>query len=431
MTGKNSLFREQAILKRSTIWSSASYLPKGIPLWCVMTGCLIFISAIFVFIIYGSYNRRVPVTGEIISEPRAVSIFSSNQGYISGQFVHAGDEIYKGQTLYQLDTSKKTRSGVVSETQKENIMKQLSTLDEIISKTETSKTITIESLRKQLINYRELQKQFRSTVDGAEQGLSYMGKTMENYRSYLARGLINKEQLTNQMSIYYQRQNDMLNLRSQDSQFDVQIINLEANIKTQEADFDNRINQLLIQKNEIKRQLADTDANGSILISAPLAGRVESISVTPGEMVSSGDSLLQILPGKVSRYVLVLWVPGHAAPYVSPGDAVNIRYDAFPAEKFGQFPGHVLSIASVPASVQEMSTYPSAPQRISGTTEAWYKLLVQPDSDGFMYNGKRFAFSNGMKASCVLFLENRKLYQWMFSPLYDIKNSTEGPLDAK
>ncbi len=430
MLRKNDLFRERAVKSRYDFWTSVSFLPRGVPLWCVAAGTLIFIVVTVVFLVCGGYNRRVQVSGEVISEPRAVSIFAVQQGYISEQFIHAGDKIKKGQTLYQLDTSKKTSSGIVSDTQKENILKQLLMLDDIIRRTEENKTVTIDSLQKQLMNYKALQHQFQETVQGTEQGMLFMGKTMDNYRSYLARGLINKEQLTNQMSIYYQRQTDMLNLKNQNSQFEVQIINLQASIKTQETDFDNRINQMLIQKSEAQRQLADTNANGAILVSAPLSGRVESISVTPGEMVSPGDSLLQILPGKVSRYVLVLWVPAHAAPYVSPGDKVNIRYDAFPAEKFGQYPGHVLSISAVPASGQEMSTYPSAPQRVPGSAEAWYKLLVQPDTDGFLYRGKKFSFSNGMKASCVLFLENRKLYQWMFSPLYDIKNSIEGPLNV-
>jgi membrane fusion protein len=34
-------------------------------------------------------------------------------------------------------------------------------------------------------------------------------------------------------------------------------------------------------------------------------------------------------------YYLVLWVPNEAVPYISVGDRVNIRYEAFPAEKFG------------------------------------------------------------------------------------------------
>lgn len=426
----DGIFREQAVRSRSERWNSASFLPKGVPVWCLVAGCLTFIILTLIFLLYGGYNRRVMVSGELVSEPRGISIFSTQQGYVSGQFVQPGDLISKGQTLYQIDTSKKTSSGIVSDNQKAYIERQLSTLDDIIKKTEDNRRITIASLQQQLDNYRTLMAHFRDTASKAEQGMRFMEKNLDNYRGYLSRGLINKEQLTNQMSIYYSRQNDMLNLTNQDGQFAVQIINLEANIKTQETDFANQINQLFIQKSEVQRQLADTDANGVILISAPLTGRVESISVTPGEMVNPGDSLLQILPGNVERYVLVLWIPAHAAPYVAPGDKVNIRYEAFPPEKFGQFPGHVLSVSSVPASAREMSTYPSAPRQQDGPAETWYKVLVQPDSDGFIYRAKKLAFANGMKASCVLFLENRKMYQWMFSPLYDLKNSATGPLDA-
>lgn len=430
MLEKNNLFREQAVSSRGELWKSACYLPKGVPVGYIACGCAALLILLINFIIFGGYNRRVMVAGEMVSDPRSVSIFSTQQGYITGQFIHPGDHIEKGQTLYQIDTSKKTSSGIVSDNQKAYILHQLSTLDDIIRKTQDNKRITISSLQKQVDNYKLLLGHFRDTAKGAELGMRYMEKNMENYRDYLSRGLINKEQLTNQMSIYYSRQNDMLNLKNQDGQFAVQIINLEANIKTQETDFENQINQLLIRKSEIQRQLADTDASGEILVAAPLSGRVESISVTPGEMISPGDSLVQVLPGNVTRYILVLWVPGHAAPYISPGDKVNIRYDAFPPEKFGQFPGHILSVSAVPAPAQEMSTYSSAPRRGEVPAESWYKVQVQPDTDGFHYRGRKLAFSNGMKASCVLFLENRKLYQWMLSPLYDLKNSTVGPLNA-
>ena len=430
MLKKNDLFREQALSSRGEVWKAVCFLPKGLPVAYVATGCLILFIILILFLSFGGYSRRVMVSGEIVSDPRGVSIFSSQQGYITGQYVHPGDHIKKGQTLYQIDTSKKTSSGIVSDNQKAYIARQMSTLDDIIRKTEDNKRITMSSLQKQADNFRELLSHFRNTSRSAELGMRYMEDNMKSYREYLARGLINKEQLTNQMSIFYSRQNDMLSLKNQDGQFSAQIINLEASIKTQQTDFDNQINQLLIRKSELQRQLAETDASGEILVSAPLAGRVESVSATPGEMISPGDSLVQVLPGKVTRYVLVLWVPGHAAPYVSPGDKVNIRYDAFPPEKFGQFPGHVLSVSAVPAPPQEMSTYASAVRRGEGPAESWYKVQVQPDTDGFSYRGRRFSFSNGMKASCILFLENRKLYQWMFSPLYDLKNSTAGPLHA-
>lgn len=58
----------------------------------------------------------------------------------------------------------------------------------------------------------------------------------------------------------------------------------------------------------------------------------------------------------------MLWVPNDAIPYITAGDKVNVRYDAFPAEKFGQFAGTVSVISKAPASPQEMRTY-QGPQK--------------------------------------------------------------------
>ncbi|WP_116429499.1 HlyD family efflux transporter periplasmic adaptor subunit, partial [Klebsiella pneumoniae] len=74
-------------------------------------------------------------------------------------------------------------------------------------------------------------------------------------------------------------------------------------------------------------------------------------------MVNVGDSLLQVIPHNIAHYALVLWVPNDAIPYIATGDKVNVRYDAFPAEKFGQFAGTVSVISKAPASPQEMLTY--------------------------------------------------------------------------
>lgn len=146
-------------------------------------------------------------------------------------------------------------------------------------------------------------------------------------------------------------------------------------------------------------------------------------------MVSIGDSLAQLIPKIDPVYNLVLWVPNNSIPYISVGDAINIRYDAFPFEKFGQFHGDIESIAYVPASSQEMMTYNSSPAyQTTEPKEAYYKIMVSLDTNTFKYQNKKLKLSNGMRAKSTLFLEKRPLYQWMFSPFYDIKKSLEGPV---
>ena len=160
----------------------------------------------------------------------------------------------------------------------------------------------------------------------AEEGLRIMKENMENYRQYQMKGLINKDQLTNQVALYYQQQNNLLSLTGQNEQNSLQITALESQIHTQASEFDNQIYQMELQRYELKKELLNTDADGAIIVRALVDGRVDSLSVTVGQMVNVGDSLLQVIPPSIDHYSLVLWVPNDAIPYITTGDQVNIRY---------------------------------------------------------------------------------------------------------
>lgn len=59
----------------------------------------------------------------------------------------------------------------------------------------------------------------------------------------------------------------------------------------------------------------------------------------------------------------------------------------------------------------------------------YYKVIVRPEKQAIVYNGKRLSLENGMKAQSTLFLEKRRIYQWMLSPFYDMKHSATGPVN--
>ncbi|EAX3239816.1 HlyD family secretion protein [Salmonella enterica] len=383
------------------------------------------------FVIMGSYTRRVNVSGEITTWPRPVNIYSSVQGFIVKQFVTEGQEIRKGEPVYQIDVSRSTSSGVVSDNQRKDIENQIVRIANIISRLEDSKKATLQTLEKQKMQYQEAFERSTAIVRRAEEGIIIMKNNMNNYRTYQKKGLINKDQLTNQTALYYQQQNNLLSLSGQNEQNVLQITSLESQIKIQAADFDNRIYQMELQRYELQKELINTDVNGEVIIRALSDGKIDSLSVTVGQMVSAGDSLLQIIPDKIKDHYLVVWAPNDAVPYINPGDRVNIRYEAFPAEKFGQFAATVLLVSKTPASSQEMLTYQGAPKNNQNTSVPYYKIVVRPDLQEIRYDGKFLPIENGMKAQGTLFLEKRKIYQWMLSPFYDMKHSATGPVNGK
>ncbi|ECZ5371489.1 HlyD family secretion protein [Salmonella enterica subsp. enterica serovar Give] len=410
-------------------WRGRAILLPGMPLWLTMLGSIAFITAFLTFVIAGTYSRRVNVSGEVTTWPRAVNIYSGVQGVIVRQFVHEGQSIKKGDPIYQIDVSKSTRSGVVTDNQRRDIENQLVRVDNIISRLAESKKITLNTLEKQRLQYSDAFRLSSDIIRQAAEGIKIMKNNMENYRNYQSKGLITQDQLTNQVALYYQQQNNLLSLSGQNEQNALQITSLESQIQTQAADFDNRIYQMELQRYELQKELVDTDVGGEIIIRALSDGKVDSLSVTVGQMVNAGDSLLQVILENIENYYLIIWVPNDAVPYISAGDKVNIRYEAFPAEKFGQFSATVKTISRTPASTQEMLTYKGAPQNTLGISVPWYKVIVKPEKQIISYDGKSLPLENGMKAESTLFLEKRRIYQWMLSPFYDMKHSATGPID--
>ncbi|MDX7999405.1 HlyD family secretion protein [Xenorhabdus sp. Reich] len=423
------MFRQQAIENRKKKWQGKAILLPGLSPRLVSIASLFFLVIFISFIIFGSYTRRVNVTGEVITSPRTVNIYSNVQGVVVKQFVTEGQAVKKNQPIYQIDVSKSTRSGVVSDNQKKSIENQLVRIDKMITRLRENKKITLETLEKQKKQYTEALSHSSKIIKHAEEGIKIAKENMENYRSYHARGLINKDQLTNQVSTYYQQQNGLLSLSGQNEQNLLQVTILESQIQTQSAEFDNQIYQTELKRYDLQKELLNTDVGGDIIIRASSDGIIDSFSVTVGQMVNIGDSLLQVIPEKIANYYLIIWVPNDAIPYLFNGDKVNIRYEAFPSEKFGQFSAVVELVSKTPASPQEMLTYPGAPKDMQGLSIPYYKVIVKPEKQSIHYNGKTVPIRNGMKAQITLFLEKRNIYQWMFSPFYDMKQSVQGPVN--
>ncbi|HCM61997.1 MAG TPA: colicin V secretion protein CvaA [Morganella sp. (in: Bacteria)] len=422
------MFRQEALNNRKMKWQGKALLLPGIPLWIITVLCAVFLLSFLTFIISGSYTRQVNAIGEVSSYPRAVTVYAGVQGFITQRYVREGQSVKKNDPIYIIDINRATTSGVVSDNQRREIQNQLQRITDMIARLDENKQTTLTALEKQKNLYIDAHVRSAGIIKRAEEGIRIMKQNMDNYRGYREKGLINKDQWLNQVALYYSQQNSLLGLGGQNEQNALQITALEGQIFSQAAEFDNRIYQMELQRFELQKELVNNDAGSEIVVRALTDGRVDSLGVTVGQMVSPGDTLLQILPEDASRYRLVLWVPDDALPWLRVGDAVNIRYDAFPAEKFGLFAAVISVISTAPASAQEMMTYAGAPKDYQVQSVPYYKVIVHPEKERITYDGRELSLQNGMKVQTTFFLEKRKIYQWMVSPFYNMKQSASEPV---
>ncbi|AKL38601.1 TPA: HlyD family secretion protein [Klebsiella michiganensis] len=425
-----NIYRKEAIEYKKIHWKGKALLLAGIPAWLVTLLASLFLLALVLSLIFCTFTQRIDVRGEVITLPHSVNVFAPQQGFVVNQHVKVGDIVNKGQPLYELDVSRNTINGNVSAAQIEVINEKIANAEDIISKLTRNKAETLTALDKQIKTTSASLAETNRMLATTQVGLNKMHTNLSSYDKYLKDGLITKDQYNYQHSLYFQQQSAYQSLVTQKMQLESQLTQTNSDKITKAADFDNQISSQHNQINDYKNQLVESNANGNLIIKATTNGKIESLAVTKGQMVENGSSLAQIKPTGNIEYYLILWLPNNTIPYVKPGDTINIRYDAFPADKFGQFPGKVISISSVPASRQEMAEYTNVNNGTSQQELALYKAIIKIKDKTFNYNGKTLTLSNGLKAQAVVFLEERPLYMWMFTPFYKMTQSVSGPIDA-
>ncbi len=425
-----NIYRKEAIEYKKIHWKGKALLLAGIPAWLVTLLASLFLLALVLSLIFCTFTQRIDVRGEVITLPHSVNVFAPQQGFVVNQHVKVGDIVNKGQPLYELDVSRNTINGNVSAAQIEVINEKIANAEDIISKLTRNKAETLTALDKQIKTTSASLAETNRMLATTQVGLNKMHTNLSSYDKYLKDGLITKDQYNYQHSLYFQQQSAYQSLVTQKMQLESQLTQTNSDKITKAADFDNQISSQHNQINDYKNQLVESNANGNLIIKATTNGKIESLAVTKGQMVENGSSLAQIKPTGDIEYYLILWLPNNTIPYVKPGDTINIRYDAFPVDKFGQFPGKVISISSVPASRQEMAEYTNVNNGTSQQELALYKAIIKIKDKTFNYNGKTLTLSNGLKAQAVVFLEERPLYMWMFTPFYKMTQSVSGPIDA-
>ena len=425
----NKLYRTEAIEYKRHHWRGKALLLAGLSAWLIVLLSTLFLIALIVAVIFCKFTQRIDVKGEVITLPHSINVFSPQQGFIIKQYVKIGDLVKKNQPLYEIDVSRNTSSGNVSAAQVESINEKIYNSEEIIKKLVHNKKQTLNALNEQLKTSTDSLKVTIRMLQNTQAGLKKMHDNLASYDKYLSDGLITKDQYNYQHSLYFQQQSAYQSLVSQKMQLESQITQLNSDKVTKAADFDNQISSQYNQTNDYKNQLIESNANGNLIVKATADGRIESLSATQGQTVDNGSSLAQIKPIGNVEYYLILWLPNNSIPYLKIGDSINIRYDAFPADKFGQFPGEIISISSMPASRQEMSEYTNVNNGSTQQELALYKAIVKIKDKEFSYKGKTLSLSNGLKAQAVVFLEERPLYMWMFTPIYKISQSVSGPVN--
>lgn len=173
------------------------------------------------------------------------------------------------------------------------------------------------------------------------------------------------------------------------------------------------LGRLQLQRGELRAQAAELQkqqlrlaAEQDTTVLAPMRGRIATVLRQPGMSVVAQEPVMMLLPdGAVLQ--AELWLPSSASGFVAPGQTVNLRYEAFPYQKFGVQHARIREVAESAVQVQQ-----NAPPL--------FRALATLDTQHIVAFGSPRALRPGMALSADIVVDERSLFEWLLEPLFSI-----------
>ncbi|MCC8444810.1 HlyD family efflux transporter periplasmic adaptor subunit [Xanthomonas translucens] len=412
---QSKFFRQEALDSTQSRWLGSFSISQPPALGSLCLVAALAAISVILFLIFGEYTHRSRVFGELVPAKGMSIILAPATGVLSRVDVQEGDAVHAGQTIAIVAISSMTvRSGDAGKAINEQ-------LDIRMKSVERSKLYHSQQLNAQEAGLRQ-------QLEAAKQELSQLDNQILNRRKQIG---IAEEILGRMRQLrdgYYisltqikQQETELLSLSSgidelkrskavsqrTVAQLRQALFELPEQQKLNSASYDNSVA-------ELAQEAIENSIRGEVAIIAPVSGIVASALYKPGQAIQSGKIIANILPSD-DHLEAEIKVPGRAIGFVKSGDKVNIRYQAFPYQKFGHGVGVVERVAR-----NALEEEPKA-QIGKAEMDSYYRLIASINQQAINVHGKYEPLLPGMVVEADILGERRSLLQWIFDPLYSMR----------
>ena len=414
------LFRPEVIAARRTQWLGTVLLAPSISHGLFAAFAALTIAAIMSLLFFGEFTRKERINGWLVPEQGLVRVVASQAGVITRLHVRDGDTVAQGAALITLSTE--VESAAFGATQEEIVHRLNSRRDSLAAERELQQKLlgeemnglarrlaALESERGYLAGELKIQ---RSQAKLAQE-------TVNRLRPLSDRGLVTAQRLENAERNRLDQASKLSALKRQFTAADRERLILEAEREAMPLRTRSRLAELDREIGALEQESLEAEARRQIVITAAQAGTVTALRTEQGSSANTSTPLLSILPAG-SELTAQLFVPSKAIGFVRPGQDVQLRYEAFPYQKFGQHRGAVSSVSRSAVSPNELGAQLSGLTSLLSGDEAVYLVTVRLANQTVTAYGGAVALQPGMQLEADVLIESRRLIEWVFDPLFTL-----------
>lgn len=411
----SSTFRPEVMENRANTWLgeialirplSFSLLTLAFAGFCIVAGA---------FLLLQDYTRKTRVAGAVLPAAGIVKIVSPSAGMVVRDIhVIEGASVKAGDVLLSLTAERTGAKGGVESTisrlsgeRRESLAREAERQSALALLAKSAQESRLASLRKE----RAL---LKDEIESHRRRIELTRSRANRFEQLERKGFISPVQGEQQQEELLDAELRIAAMLRQQVSADREIANVESELRSAELKVRSQVDTLQRESSAIAQGEVENDARREMLIRAPHDGVVATLLAERGQPAVPGATLATLAPVGAPMEVH-LFAPSRSIGFIRPGQEVQLRYQAYPYQKFGIHRGTV-------AAVSKSSVAPSEVSLPVGETsrEPVYRIRVTLEHQQVLAYGEPQPLHAGMAVEADVIVDRRRLIEWVFEPLYSL-----------
>jgi len=183
------------------------------------------------------------------------------------------------------------------------------------------------------------------------------------------------------------------------------------------------------QGEESSQRLAKARAlTAHMVLRAPVSGVVQDLTITSvGQVIMPGEEVMRIVPDE-GGLEIECYVPNKDIGFVSVGQKAVVKVESFPFTQYGALDAKVVQVGTDAIPEQDAAQAEADPAKAQKSTflgggqrtqNLYFPVTLSPDRT-YIGNDESMEISNGMSVTVEIKTGERRIIDYIFSPLVEI-----------
>lgn len=414
------LFRRAAISAQQTKTLGNIILVRPLSYRLLSIAAALCALVVVAFFTWGTYTKRSSVIGQLIPDSGLIKVYVPQLGVVLEKRVSEGQAVSAGTVLYVLSSERQSSTlGSIQASISHQVENRRLSLEQELEKTRRLQQDERESLAKRIDGLAAEMQKLDNLIDGQRSRVKLSEDTVARYQGLLAQDYISREQVQ-------QKQEEMLDQRSRLQSMEREHIAVGRELAARQKELSsltfkhqNQLAQIDRGISSMDQELTESEGKRRLVITAPTDGTATAVVAEVGQAVDGSKPLVSIVPTG-AKLQAQLYAPSRAVGFVKAGDAVLLRYQAYPYQKFGHARGKVISVAKTALPANEISGLGNLSGGNGQNSEPLYRINVELASQTIDAYGQAQPLQAGMLLDADVLQETRHLYEWVLEPLLSL-----------